>query len=70
MGACTRAEGVPAIGAEGVPVANGESQVLFHGLSAHDLTGGVGLEAQGIVRIRTFVGDGSNSREVFLLTDK
>ena len=49
-------EGVGSGCTEGVPVTDGETQMLLHGLA-------VGFESQDIVRVRALVGDTPDARE-------
>ena len=64
MYACAGTKWVAAIGAEGVPVADGKSQVLLHGFARNDAVWIVGLEAQRIIGFRAFIGNLANTGEV------
>ncbi len=58
------AEHVEAIPVEGVPVAHGHAQVLLHGLSQDHAVLVVVTEGEGILRIRTLIGNGGDVAEV------
>jgi hypothetical protein len=63
-------ERIVSIGAEGVPIGNGEAKVFLHGLSCHDFLRIVEFECQRIVRFRTFIIDFSNSLEILTISYK
>ncbi len=58
------AEGVSQRVAHGVPISGGKAQVLPHLLSFNQFFGVVVLEGKRVFRIRSFVGDLWNIREV------
>ncbi len=61
------AEGVVACAAEGVPVAHGKAEVLFHGLAGHYAVLVVILEREGVVGLRAFVGNFANAGEILFI---
>ncbi len=61
------AEGIAARIAEGMPVGDGEPEVLIHRLAAHHAVLVVILKGQRIVALRPLVGDAADAFEVFLV---
>ena len=60
------AEGIAGAALQRMPVGEREAQVLAHGLLAHDFVGIVVTEGETVLRLRPFIGDGLDLREVFL----
>ena len=57
VGARAGTEGIAAVGAKRVPVADGKTQMLAHGLVTDHAIGIVGLECQVVIGLRAFVLD-------------
>ena len=70
LGARPRAERIGPVGAERVPIANGEPQMLAHRLVADAPIGVVGLEGERIVGVRPLEANHRNTWKEFAAADK